>query len=531
MLGSFREIVLADFEFKVGAGERPAPVCMVAKELRSGRVHRIFQNQFGAAPPYPAGDDVLFIAYYVSAELGCYRALGWPMPTRILDLFCEFRDRTNGTATPAGAGLLGALTFFGLDGIGASEKKEIQVAIGTDTWRGQYSPKQILDYCAGDVLALERLLAAMLPRIDLPRAMLRGRYMAAAALMEWYGIPVDVPTLMRLRAGWTSLQDALIAAIDADFHVYEGRSFRELRFANWLGRRGIPWPMHESGHLDLSDDAFAMMADAYPIISPLRELRSALSDLRLNDLAVGHDGRNRTILSAFRARTSRNQPSNAKFIFGPSTWIRGLIKPPPGHGIAYCDWGQQEFAGAAYLSGDTNMIAAYESGDCYLAFGKQAGLIPPDGTKQTHAGARELCKACILGTQYGMQAGSLAARINQPEIVARDLLRMHRETYPAFWRWSDAALDCAMSTNQLHTAFGWHTHVGENPNPRSLRNFLVQGNGAEMMRIAACLATERGIEVCAPVHDAFLICAPLDRLDADIAACSAGSRSGPMLPS
>jgi hypothetical protein len=49
----------------------------------------------------------------------------------------------------------------------------------------------------------------------------------------------------------------------------------------------------------------------------------------------------------------------------------------------------------------------------------------------------------------------------------------------------------------------------------------MQANGAEMMRLAACLATERGIEVCAPVHDAFLICAPLDRIDADVAAMSA----------
>ena len=45
----------------------------------------------------------------------------------------------------------------------------------------------------------------------------------------------------------------------------------------------------------------------------------------------------------------------------------------------------------------------------------------------------------------------------------------------------------------------------------------MQANGAEMLRLACCLATERGIEVCAPVHDAVLICAPLDRLDADIA--------------
>jgi DNA polymerase I len=66
----------------------------------------------------------------------------------------------------------------------------------------------------------------------------------------------------------------------------------------------------------------------------MRELRSALSELRLNDLAVGRDGRNRTLLSAFRSGTGRNQPSNAKFIFGPSVWLRGLIQPPPGHGIA-----------------------------------------------------------------------------------------------------------------------------------------------------------------------------------------------------
>lgn len=45
----------------------------------------------------------------------------------------------------------------------------------------------------------------------------------------------------------------------------------------------------------------------------------------------------------------------------------------------------------------------------------------------------------------------------------------------------------------------------------------MQANGAEMLRLACCLATERGIEVCAPVHDAILICAPLDRLEADVA--------------
>lgn len=64
-----------------------------------------------------------------------------------------------------------------------------------------------------------------------------------------------------------------------------------------------------------------------------------------------------------------------------------------------------------------------------------------------------------------------------------------------------------------------------NANPRSLRNFPMQSNGAEMLRLACCLATEAGIEVCAPVHDAMLICAPLERLDHDIAVTRAGMAS------
>jgi hypothetical protein len=485
--------------------------------LRSGRRFRLFRDQLGPAPPYATGSDVLFVAYYASAELGCYRALGWPMPERILDLFCEFRNRTNGLPTPAGASLLGALAYFGADGIGATEKKALQISIGHGTWRGQYTPDEILDYCESDVLALARLLPAMWPGIDMPRALLRGRYMAAAAAMEHYGVPIDVPMLGRLRHSWTGLQDALISDIDINYCVFEGRTFKQDRFAAWLNRNGIPWPCLDSGKLDLSDDTFRQMAKTHPAVSPLRELRSALSELRLNDLAVGRDGRNRTMLSAFRSTTGRNQPSNSRFIFGPSVWLRGLIKPPPGHAVAYIDWSQQEFGIAAALSGDTAMQAAYRSGDPYLTFGKQAGAIPADATKASHGAERELFKQCVLSTQYGMEADALALRISQPPIVARDLLRAHRDTYRTFWRWSDAAVDQAMLSGSLHTVFGWHVHVGEQSNPRSLRNFPMQGNGAEMLRIACCLATERGVEVCAPVHDAILICAPFDRLDADIA--------------
>ena len=198
--------------------------------------------------------------------------------------------------------------------------------------------------------------------------------------------------------------------------------------------------------------------------------------------------------------------------------MRGLIKPQPGHGIVYVDWTQQEFGIAAALSGDEAMCAAYQSGDPYLAFAKQAGAVPPDATKASHSAQREMFKACVLGVQYGMETDSLAQRIGQPRIVARDLLRAHRQTYRRFWEWSDAAVDQAMLHGTVRTVFGWPVRVGAQVNPRSLRNFPMQANGAEMLRLACCLATERGIEVCAPVHDAVLICAPIGSLDHATAA-------------
>jgi DNA polymerase I len=522
MLDRFKHIVVLDSEFDFGghdsfeaasrSGERPHPTCLVAKELRSGRIWRLFRGEFEPTPPFPIGPETLCVAFYSSADWGVFIALGWPLPANIVDPFIEFRNQVNGLTPPAGFGLVGALVAHGLDHLGVDEKHDARLAIIA----GNPDRNSTLNYCQNDVLALERLFRTMAPNIDLPRALLRGRYMKAAAWMEWHGITIDTDTLALLRAYWTDIQDELIAGIDSAYHCFDGRTFKRDWWARFLAEQLIPWPLLESGNLDLSDETFRQMAKAYPIVSPMRELRSSLSDLRLNDLAVGGDGRNRTILSAFRARSGRNAPSNTRFIFGPSVWLRSVIKPPPGYGLAYVDWSQQEFGIAAVLSGDQAMQQAYLSGDPYLAFAKQAGAAPSDATKQSHGVIRELYKTCALGVQYGMEAPSLAARIGQPPIVARDLLRAHRETYRAFWKWSDAALDYAMLTGGLHTVFGWRVHVGEKPNPRSLRNFPMQANGAEMLRLACCLATERGIEVCAPVHDAVLICAPLERLEDDI---------------
>ncbi len=119
---------------------------------------------------------------------------------------------------------------------------------------------------------------------------------------------------------------------------------------------------------------------------------------------------------------------------------------------------------------------------------------------------------------------ALTAEIRQQmaySAYARELLRLHQATYPRNWRWSQAAVDHAMLRGYLWTVFGWRVQVGAESNPRSLANFPMQANGAEMLRLACCLATERGISVCCPIHDALLIEADADEIETAAAATQA----------
>lgn len=430
----YREIWLVDFEFNGAPGDIPSPVCLVAQELRTRRVLRLWRDQLGQRPPYAIDEQALFVAFFASAELGCHLALGWPLPVRVLDLYAEFRCLTN-TPPVRLRSLVDALQRFGLDAAPLVAKDDMRELILSG---GPWTTSQrvgIMGYCEADVAALRQLLGAMSSSIDLDRALLRGRYMSAVAHMEHNGVPIDTGTLGRLRERWSVIQRALINAIDQPYHVYEGNTFKCARFQRWLARQGIAWPRLSSGKLDLSDETFREMARVHASVSPLHELRSTLARMRSLKLEVGSDGRGRTLLSPLSSITGRNQPSTTKFIFGPATWLRGLIKPPVGHGIAYVDWEQQEFGIGAALSGDAQMQQAYASGDPYLAFAKQAGAVPSDATKVAHRKQRELFKSCALAVQYGMGEVSLAQRIGRPVIEARNLLRLHRATYKTFWSW------------------------------------------------------------------------------------------------
>jgi DNA polymerase I-like protein with 3'-5' exonuclease and polymerase domains len=98
------------------------------------------------------------------------------------------------------------------------------------------------------------------------------------------------------------------------------------------------------------------------------------------------------------------------------------------------------------------------------------------------------------------------------------MLNQHRERFGQYWAWSEDFVQHALQTGMMRTAFEWRCRTGITEfNERSIRNWPVQSAAADILRIACILGARHGIQLLAPVHDAVLIEAPEERIEADVA--------------
>jgi hypothetical protein len=501
---------------------------LVAIELRTGRTIQRWQDELGPFPPYRLDAEALFLCYMATAEFGFHQALGWGQPARAIDIYTEFRMLTNDARVKSSGptrrekgfySLVGALRYFGLDELDAATKEDMRDRILQGPPFSRQERIDIQRYALGDGMGLVLLAKRLLPLIpSLPHALHRAQFGWALTGQERRGPPVNLTDHVRLKERWTVIKTDLVQAVDRDYGCFEiddeGAHFRDERLLTYAARHRIDWPRLESDpdRPDKSVETFKMMARAYPQLSKLQELRSVLAQLKNNKLAIGRDGRNRCLLGLFGTKTARNAPSNSQYIFGPAKCLRFLIEPPPGMVLIHRDYSQQEVRIAAILSGDGALLAACESGDVYLGIAEQLGFNPAE------PGIRDLFKIVVLAINYGAGPHMLAALAGislhrAGEIVARLKARFRR-----FCDWCDNIADYAGLKLCLSDQFGWWVQCPPDSPSRTVRNWSVQARGSTVMRATSILADRRGIEIVAPIHDAFLAIAPMaDAQDASLA--------------
>jgi DNA polymerase I-like protein with 3'-5' exonuclease and polymerase domains len=172
------------------------------------------------------------------------------------------------------------------------------------------------------------------------------------------------------------------------------------------------------------------------------------------------------------------------------------------------------------------MIATYNAGsDVYIEFAKSMGMVPGDATKKSHPVERAKCKICFLAVLYGRGAKSVARALRIPLVEAEDILTYHHDYYPTYWKFTEEATIFAPQRGRIFTPGGWSMRIDTNmegvkkasgkvhSNYRTLLNWPIQSTGGDMLRLACCMATEAGLRICCPVHDALLLASSIDKIE------------------
>jgi hypothetical protein len=515
----YSEAWVSDFEYnhrgpKPDDASQPIwPLCLVARELYSGRELRYWRNELErmSEPSFDIGPRSLIISFAAWAELQCFQQLGWTLPANVLDLHAEHRVETNGLIRPKRQqknDLLTAAQIRGLDTMESAEKTALRDLILSKhvfTWDER---QRILHYCAEDVELTRNLLLRMLRNLDLKRALWRGRYGWPVGAIQCTGVPLDVELHKQISSNWLDIKRLLIREMD-HYHLFQDTSFNLKSFDQRVVQPNLlDWPRYPDGDLIVKDDTFEDMARVYPIVRPIRELRRITGKMRQFNLTVDeYTGLNRYLVSPFQTVTGRNAPSNSHSVFGLGAWLRHLITPRPGTVLLYCDWSSQEYVIAAVLSSDELMWEDCQH-DPYIRFGQRLGRLPDWATKKTHQTLRERFKISALATLYGQTEVSLGPALGTSVGEARYILDQHLKLYATFHQWQSDFVSGARAAGLAWTSLGWAMRVTHATKRRTLMNWPMQSYGAEMLRIALVMLEAAGIRVCAPVHDAVLVEAP-----------------------
>jgi len=348
--------------------------------------------------------------------------------------------------------------------------------------------------------------------------MARGQAMACFAKCQQNGIPVNNTAIAEFNAFWPDVKHHVIQRLNKKVNLYDENSkFSNVKFNDLVTKLELirEWPRTPKGKLKTNKSTLEIYSDAFPEIYDFKQVKGLLDSAKLAAYQISEDGRYRPDngFKPFGTHTGRCSPSS-KWIFGTSKWGRNFMKPSFGNVLVYLDYKSEEPFVAAMLSGDKNLLASYLTGDIYLGTAKLAGLIPEDAKREDHEDIREAFKVIVLATNYGMGMSSISKSLKRFGFNASEaagLMRKYKELYHDYFEWLEVRTNHAQMHGYISTSMGWDRHFAENSfiNPRSLMNWSIQSESAEILRNALIRLTDAHIKVCATVHDAFLIECPI----------------------
>lgn len=399
------------------------------------------------------------------------------------------------------------------------------------------------DYAAEDAdvtFQLYELFAPQLKKENLEELFynIEMPLMEVLAKMELAGISLDEKWLAQesvdLENDLKGLETKIFELSGEEFNMNSPKQLGEILFEKM--QLDPKAKKTKTGQYATSEDVLQKLSSKHEIIKHILEyrtyqkLKSTYVDALPSQIDKD-DNRVHTNFSQTTAATGRLASVNPNLQNIPirtlrGQQIRGAFVSGEGKKIISADYSQIELRLIAEISGEENMIKAFQDGeDIHASTAAKLFKIPLAEVSKTQ---RSQAKTVNFGIIYGQGAFALAEQTGLSRTEAKQMIEAYFETYPKLKEYMAEQVNKARQLGYVETILGRKRHLKDiNSNnfvvrghaERNAVNAPVQGSAADIVKIAM-IKIDRELEeqqlktkMLLQVHDELVFEAPTDEIE------------------
>ncbi|KAA2217874.1 DNA polymerase I [Chryseobacterium sediminis] len=400
------------------------------------------------------------------------------------------------------------------------------------------------DYAAEDAditFQLYELFAPQLKKENLEELFynIEMPLMEVLAKMELAGISLDEKWLAQesvdLENDLKQLETTIFELSGEEFNMNSPKQLGEILFEKM--QLDPKAKKTKTGQYATSEDVLQKLSSKHEIIKHILEyrtyqkLKSTYVDALPSQIDKD-DNRVHTNFSQTTAATGRLASVNPNLQNIPirtvrGQQIRGAFVSGEGKKIISADYSQIELRLIAEISGEDNMIKAFQDGeDIHASTAAKLFKIPLEEVSKTQ---RSQAKTVNFGIIYGQGAFALAEQTGLSRTEAKQMIEAYFETYPKLKEYMAEQVSKARQLGYVETILGRKRHLKDiNSNnfvvrghaERNAVNAPVQGSAADVVKLAM-IKIDKELEeqqlktkMLLQVHDELVFESPVDEIEA-----------------
>lgn len=323
------------------------------------------------------------------------------------------------------------------------------------------------------------------------------------AYMERNGVCVDTEALKETSRHFTArmkqIEEEVHQMAGMEFNISSPKQVGEVLFDKL--KITDKAKKTKTGQYVTSEEVLESLRNRNPIVGKILDYRGlkkllstyidALPQLINPQTGKIHTSFNQTVTATGRLSSSNPNLQNIPIRNEDGKEIRKAFIPEEGCEFFSADYSQIELRIMAHLSGDKNMIEAFQEGDDIHA--STASKVYKIGLDEVTREQRSKAKTANFGIIYGISVFGLAERMNVPRSEAKELIEGYFKTYPQVKEYMDMSIAKARENGYIETIFGRkrflpdissHNAVVRGYAERNAINAPIQGSAADIIKVA-----------------------------------------------